>query len=266
MSQPIPPDFAPYAPEDNASPPPPSRWRYGLIAVAAVLLVFGAIAVILNETVFQIQKVAVIGNHKRSWQQVIDSAGIVSGVSYFTVNESAIAEGINDDRYLIFESMEKNFPDGLTIYIRERQPMVSVQEMSATYLLAADGMVLERENELITYTNMIMVTGLKPKELKTGRMLVPGSDAIKEAYLQLLEEISLQGIADEISELNLSDPDSLILVTRDGYSANLGDLTDLRAKIGTMRAVISKLREMGKINGLIDASVPGVATYSPASP
>ena len=265
MTQSLPPEYAAYAPESNPSTPPPSRWKYGLIAVAAVLLVFGAIAMLLNETLFRIKKVSVIGNRYRTWEEVVSIAGINGGLSYFTLNESAVADKINGDRYLIFEGMEKNFPDSVTLYVRERQPMVGVQEMSATYLLAADGMVLERNNELAVYTNMIMVTGLKPKDLHVGRVVTSSNDAIMDAYLQLLEEISLQGFTDEVSELNLSDPDSLYLITRDGFTAHLGDLSDLRAKIGTVRAVVYKLREMGKTKGMIEATVPGEATYSPPS-
>lgn len=265
MTQPISPDISPYAPEGAPSAPPPSRWKYGLIAVAAVLLVFGAIAMLLNETLFRIKKVSVIGNRIRSWEEVMSIAGINGSLSYFTLNEGAIADRINSDRYLVFERMEKVFPDSLTIWVKERQPMVGVQEMSATYLLAADGMVLERNNDLAFYTNMIMVTGLKPKDLHVGRVVTSSSEAIMDAYLQLLEELSLQGFTGEVSELNLSDPDSLYLITRDGYTAHLGDLTDLRAKIGTVRAVVYKLREMEKSKGMIEATVPGEATYSPPS-
>ena len=63
--------------------------------------------------------------------------------------------------------------------------------------------------------------------------------------------------------MNLADPDSLYLVTRSGYTVHLGDDTQLRAKIGTVRAVIAKLQEMGKYGGVIEASVPAVATYTP---
>ncbi len=266
MTQSTLPEYDSYLPESHPSAPPPSRWKYGLIAAAAVLLVFGAITVLLNETLFRIKKASVIGNSVRTWAEVVDIAGINGGLSYFTLNESVIADRINNDRYLIYERMEKHFPDSVTIYVRERQPVVGVQEMSATYLLAADGMVLERKNKLEVYINMIMVTGLKPKDLHVGRVVTPGSEAIMDAYLQLLEEISLQGFTDEVSELNLEDPDSLYLITRDGFTAHLGDLTDLRAKIGTVRAVVAKLREMGKTKGMIEATVPGEATYSPPTP
>ena len=44
----------------------------------------------------------------------------------------------------VFEKLEKDFPGGLTLHIRERIPAANVQVMGVMYLLDAEGMVLER--------------------------------------------------------------------------------------------------------------------------
>ena len=265
MSQQIPPDYAAFQPTESSTPTP-SRWRSGVIAVVATLVTLLAVAVILNESVFRITRVAVVGNAYRTWQEVIDLAGIDGRQSYFSMSEQQIADGVNSDHYLIYEGMEKIFPNGLTIYVSERRPVASVQYLSATYLLAADGMVLKRDDGAVTYEGILQVTGLKPKDLRVGRVMSAGSADHQEAYLELLAEIGIQGFSGQVSELNLDDPDSLYLITWDGYTVHLGDRTDLRAKIGTVRAVVDKLREMGKQEGLIEATLPGEATYSPAIP
>lgn len=265
MSQPIPNEFAPYQQTETAGPPP-TRRRSGVAAVVAILLTLGAVAVILNESVFRIRQVAVVGNAYRTWNEIVSLAKIDGRQSYFSLNEKEIAAGINSDRYLIFEKLEKNFPNGLTIYVRERRPIASIQQNSATYRLAADGMVLERAADEVYWEGIVMVTGLRPKELRVGRAVVAGSADHMEAFEQVLGELSIQGWAGQISELNLTDPDSLYLVTRDGFTIHLGDRTDLRAKIGTVRGVVDKLRDMGKKDGLIEASLPGEATYSPMNP
>lgn len=272
MAQQFPQDFSSF---EQASPPPPARKHSGLITVAATLVLLLAIAVILNESVFKIRGIAVVGNEKVTWNEVIAAAGLEHSVGYFSVNETRIAEGINSNRYLIYERIEKNFPNSLTIYVRERRPAVFVSEMGAAYVLASDGMVLERgEQPQNTQTfidqaidqHMIIVTGMKPKDLRVGRIVTAGSTDHMKAYLSLLSEVTLQGWSWEISELNITDPESIYLITVDGYTAHLGDLTDLRAKIGTVRAVVAKLREMGKTGGMLEASIPGEAVYTPATP
>lgn len=270
MSQPLPQDFAPFQP---ASPPPPMRKRSGAVTVVAVMVLLLAILVILNESLLKIKAVMVSGNVRISREEVILAAGLDRPVSYFSVNEKKIAQGIESNRYLKFVGLEKFFPDRLTLYVEERQPMVQVQEMGADYFLADDGMVLERKGRDekqapagINLDAMIVVTGLKPKEMRVGRFMIAGSTAHMEAYVQLLDELEQQRFSSEISELNVTNPESLYLVTRDGYTAHLGDLSELRAKIGTVRAVVYRLREMGKVGGRLEASIPGEVIYTPASP
>ena len=249
--------------------PPPPRKRSGVITAVCSLILILAVAVLLNESLLRIHWVRVKGNSIVSWEETIKAAGLDKPVGYFTVSEKKIAEGINSNRYLIFERLEKQFPDTLTLYVKERLPVARVQEMGTNFLLADDGMVLERggsdkTNALLS--DMVVVTGLKPKELRVGRTMAAGTANHMKAYLDIFQELELQGCLSQISELNITDPESIYLVTRDGYSAHLGDLSSLRAKIGTVRAVVAKLRDMGKSGGMLEASMPGEAIYTPPVP
>ena len=97
-----------------------------------------------------------------------------------------------------------------------------------------------------------------------GRKIVSESSARLRAYTALIEEMSLQGCLEQISVLNLADVDNILLVTTDGYTVQLGEQTDLRAKIGAMRAVRLKLIELGKEKGTINvADDPVHPTYMP---
>ena len=40
----------------------------------------------------------------------------------------------------------------------------------------------------------------------------------------------------------MTEPTNILLITRDGYAAHIGDDEQLRAKIGTVRAVIEDLK------------------------
>ena len=263
MSQPLPPDFSPWEPMNAAPNPPPARKRSGVRTVILSLILICAVAVLLNESVLKIRNVAVVGNYAVSWDQVVAAAGLNGSVSYFALNEKKIAAGINANRYLVFQRMEKEFPSSVTLYVRERVARANVQVMGVTFQLDEEGMVLERRGTTQPADDLIAVTGFQAKEVRVGSFIVPGMASQLDAYKQLMEEIFLQGFSGQVSELNLSDPDSLYLITVDGYTVHLGDTSDLRAKIGTVRAVVAKLREMGRYGGVIEASVPAVATYTP---
>ena len=271
MAQQFPQDYSPFEPLNGYSQQPPVRKRPGVAAVAAMLVLILAVMVILNESVLKIRSVAVVGNRKISWGEVVAAAGLERPVGYFSVNEKKIAQGVESNRYLIFEKMEKNFPDSLTLFVREREIAAAVVEMGALYYLDEEGMVLERREMDRTVPlqtamggiDMLVITGLKPKDLRVGRVIVAGSAAHTEAYQALLKELRLQGFVDEVSELNITDPENIYLITLDGYTAHLGDISQLRAKIGTVRGVVAKLREMGKRGGMLEAVNPGEAIYTP---
>ena len=243
---------------------PPPRKRAGVRTVILTLVLVCAVAVLLNESILKIRHIAVVGNKEISWDEVVSAAGLDKSISYFALNEEKIAAGINANRYLIFEKMEKSFPGSVVIYVKERVAQANVQVMGVTYQLDDKGMVLERIGATLPQGELVNVTGFQAKEVRVGHIIVPGTAEQMDAYELLMEEIFLQGFSDQVSELNLSNPDSLYLITTDGYTAHLGDMTEMRAKIGTVRAVVAKLREMGKEGGVIEASVPAVATYTPS--
>lgn len=97
-----------------------------------------------------------------------------------------------------------------------------------------------------------------------GRKIAPDSSEKLAAYTELIAELQIQECLDQISVLNISDVDNIFLVTTDRYTVQIGECSDIRAKVGAMRAVVDKLREMGNEEGTIDVSDDPVhPTYMP---
>lgn len=266
--QPTPPEYTPWQnpmemPPQPVAPVPPQKKRSGVQTLILSVLLILAVALILNASVFRIRNVAVIGNEAYTWEQIVRQAGLEGSVGYFSLNEEKIKANINANRYLTFEGMEKQFPSTLILYIRERTACADMQVMGVTYRLDEDGMVLERDGTVQPSGERVLITGFQAREIKVGKVIVPGISAQMKIYLELMSELQQQQYMDEVSELNITDTESLYLITKDGYTAHLGDGTNLRAKIGTVRGVVAKLREMNRKGGVIEASVPGEATYTP---
>ena len=246
--------------------------RTGALTIVMMAVLILAILIILNETMLTVRNVSVVGNEKYSAEEVKKAAGLDHPVSFFTVDENAIIQNLRSNHYLVFERLEKAFPNSLTLYVRERTPIARVQEMGVEYMLDEDGMVLERfsakneKEKAAQYDGLMFITGLRPKEIRVGQILQAGSSTQMEAYRLLIREAILQDITAEISELNIADPESLYLITADNYTAHLGGTDDLRAKIGTVRAVLMYLRGEGSTGGMLEAGIPGEAVFSPMTP
>lgn len=237
--------------------------KSGLVTVLMTFAVLCVAVLLLNAKVLRLRTVTVNGLSTLSVEQVAEASGLKIGTSFLSIDESKVRAAVESNRYLVFEKLERHFPNAVTLTVRERKPLANLMVMGVMYILDDEGMVLERKDTVALDNGLLTVTGLQTKEARLGRVISPQKRTQMESYSAVLDELVAQNYTSEIAELNLSDLDSLYLITVDGYTVNIGDKTDVRAKIGTVRAVIAKLKEMGKTGGVIDATVPGEATYSP---
>ena len=240
--------------------PPSRRGRYTVIGLIVLLIVA---ALFVRGRFLRIHDVEVPGLTRYSEAEVAARAGITAGSTYFNLNENRIRANIEKDRYLRFDGMEKVWPDKVILYVQERSETFNLLNMGVQYILSADGMVLANSNRMALDNGCVNVTGMSVRDIRVGAPVVCDDSEQMEVLLQLYEELIAQGALGEIAELNMTSLDSIYLVTLDGYTANIGDRTELRAKIGTVRAVVRALREAGDKGGMIEATSPGQATYRP---
>lgn len=239
--------------------------KRGLYTLIAVLVMLTVAAIFVRDQVFKICDVEIRSVQNISQEEVMRLSGITANTSYFGLNEEKIRAGIESNRYLRFESMEKVWPNGVILNIQERQPCINVLIAGIQYVVASDGMVLEAYALLRLDNGCIKTTGLNIRDIRVGSQIICYNSESLDAMLDIAAELDAQGCINEIAEMNLSDLNGILLVTIDSYIANIGNTQQLRPKIGTVRAVVSELRSRGLKGGTIEAIVPGEASYRPVS-
>lgn len=244
----------------------PRRKNRGKIWVSA-LLAFIAVLFVLRYQVFTITHVRVSGNRNIPWQTVAQAAGLDRGLFYFTVNEDEIRDGINAHRYLIYRGMEKIPPNTLALTVTERQPAAFFTHLGIGFVIASDGMILEKTSSLDAGGELIAVSGLAFwGQLTPGMMPATTDGSQVEMLVLLLKELDNWAFAGEISSIDIAQDLNLSLVTKDGFTVNLGSAENLHAKVGTVQAVVMELRRRQMTGGMIGATVPGEASYRPPLP
>ncbi|NLC32541.1 MAG: FtsQ-type POTRA domain-containing protein [Clostridiales bacterium] len=233
-----------------------------MMIISCVLIIMVSFAFILRSVVFTIRNIRVVGVHDVAWQDVALSAGLGPKSNYFNIKEGKIKEGINNNRYLVFERMQKIFPNTLIIYVKERKPLASINYIGVSYIMADDGVILSKSRQPQNQ-KLMSVSGLALRDIREGKVPLSTKIGQIETCVLLSNELYDQNFNSEIIDINLSEPSRIYLTTRDGYSVHLGDSTYLRAKIVTIRAVIDELRKRQYTGGVIEATVPGEATYRP---
>lgn len=250
--------------QTSQTPDTPRRpSRRGLYTVIVVIVLLTVAAVFVRDQFFRIKDVEIHTIRDIPGEAVLEMAGIDGHANYFGIDEKMIEKGINANRYLEYVRMEKVWPDKVVLYVNERRPQANVLYMGLRYEVAGDGMVLERSTSMALDNGCVTVSGLSLRDIRVGSVLVCNHEQQFEAFKAVLAELAAQSFSGEISELNVASLDSIYLVTIDGYTVNLGNESELRAKVGTVRAVIGELRKRGYAGGTIEATVPGEASYRP---
>ena len=249
----------------------------GMLVTAVLVLYFG---------VFRIREIRVIGNHDISAAEIIRFSGIRRGDSILHLSEeeterhlyaaaiSAVNEEPNPEQKnynylrLQFRYLDKEMPGTVTIAVRERETCCFLTWCGILYAMDKGGLVVfETEDASRRQALEEVLVEVKGLDIRSGahlgQTMVLSSAAQELIFRDLFLEMKILGCTDQIREADLSNPYSILLTTRDGYTVSLGDGGSLHAKLRSLLLVRQKLTEMGKAGGSINVSNPETPFYSP---
>lgn len=236
---------------------------HGFFKFLIVLAIVTVGIVVVQETVFRLETVYVIGNEQKTPQQVVTMSGLVRGRNMIGIEEEEVASSLAKDHTIIFKGMQKEYPNTIYLYIQERKTVAAMQWLGMLYTLDGEGIVMTEENSSVLPVGLPVVNGLLANSVIVGQKLTLRTKGQLEAYCKIMEELQLQLYADQVSEINLADPNNIYLVTVEGVTVRLGDAKYMQAKIGAVRTDMAYLRQLGKKGGILDVTTPEDAKYMP---
>lgn len=220
-----------------------------------VLLTLVTVGVVVaQQTIFRLETVYVIGNEEKTPQQVVIASGLARGQNMLNIEETDVARRMAEDHTLIFKGMQKEYPSTIYLYVEERKTVATMQWLGMLYTLDGQGMVMHMENSSILPSGLPVVTGFKASSVTVGQPLGLRDMHQLEAYQAVMYELEQQIYADQVSEINLADPENIYLVTVEGVTARLGDAQWMEGKIGAVKTCMGYLRQLGKADGVLDVA------------
>jgi len=236
--------------------------RYpGRIAAVVVLLATVIGVLLLQRGVFVLRNLRVEGTARYTSQQVADWAGLRHGQNIFALDQQQIAFNLQGECFLLLESIYVDYPDTLILHVRERAPRAALSRNGFFVLVDEINVVLGVDGTLDPALQVPVVTGMDVLGDDEGQPVTVKVPAQLMAMNEILKELELQMVTARVSELNVANLDNLYLVTKEGLIVELGDSEQMELKIGMMRAVLERLKDMGVYTGLLDVSVPYTADY-----
>ena len=236
-----------------------------LRAVAGAVLFMTAVILVLRFAVFSVKEIQVTGNNLISADEIIRISGVRKGNSILTLNEDAVKERIQSDYRLQFRYVAREMPGTVVISVREREPCCWLTYCGIMYVMDKNRMVLyESENPAEQPADLVEIKGLEVRSnTLVGQYINLGNATQQSIFTELFLEMKVLGCTDKIAEADISNTNSILLATRDGYTVSLGDRKDLHAKIRSLLLVQEKLKEMGNFEGTINVSNPESPIYTP---
>jgi len=259
-----------------------------ITAIAAAVLILTGFG--LRYLVFNISQIDVVTGRNLSDEakrEIIRISGIRMGDNILTLNSDEVEKRIVSDWRLQFRYVEKELPHRVILNVKEREASCWLTWCGIMYVLDKNLMVLGEteqynspaaqggtDEKLVTVygknlqqirDELVQVTGISSIQAgnRTGQTMVFASAEQEAVFKNLFLEMKVLGCTELIQEADLRDLNSLLLVTRTGYTVGLGNAQDIHAKLRSMLLVQNELIRQGMVGGTIHVNNPETPSWSP---
>lgn len=235
----------------------------GLLITAIILIILAGIGFLGYKTL-KIAKVEVKGNSIVSTDTILSLADIQTGESLLSVSNSEVENNIEKNPYLIFVGIDRIFPDTIVINVKERTPKALIEYMGSYVITDGDGFILGI-NESNANSTVPKIKGIVVKTTTVGDIIVIDNKYQLSQLKEIIAALEKEEVYDIITEINMSDPNAIVMTTNDGYTVKLGEFENIQYKIRFFKTTREQLIQMGKTGGSIDITTGTKAYYEPAN-
>ena len=238
------------------------RWIALGAAGTALILYLG-----LYYGLFVVRRITVTGNQRIPAGEVIRLSGIHTGQPLFSLDTEGIERGIGQNPSLKLRYLEKELPSTVILSVHEREACCWMTWNGIMYQMDKQRYVLhESENLNERPEDLVRVDGLKIRSgAQVGQSLVMESLEQQETFSALFLEMKVLGCTGLIEEADLSNLNSLLLTTRDGFTVSMGDSRNIHAKLRSMLLTREELLRRDYHGGVINVTLPENPVFSPNS-
>jgi cell division protein FtsQ len=218
-----------------------------LTRLLALILLFGASGLLYHVAAsdeFRIERVVVVGSQLVPPAD-IEAVAAVTGLNIFWVREEEIGHRLQTITAVQSTRVRAVLPDRLEVRIVERTPVAVWQNGGTSYLVDAEGRVLQVTDQAMAL----------PTIHDIGSQPIPSSGTVDRAALTTM--FQLQQLLPRIAGLNPGNleysPDTGVTVIVDGgQRVRFGRDDDLEWKVGAVVALRRELGRLGQHAELID--------------
>lgn len=192
----------------------------------------------------KVEQIKVDGVDRLSRSAIIESSGVKKGTSLLFLSPRKIEQRLAELPEVSSAAVERKLPGVLVIRVQEREAAAILLAGERFWLVDGEGVIFAEETRLVE--ELLIVTGLTTGEIALGE--APADRAKHEALVAFLEALPEKQLLEAV-ELNLSDPQELILYTVDRRKVLLGDCKNMVQKMTLLQEAALHLPGNGAAGG-----------------
>jgi cell division protein FtsQ len=220
-----------------------------VLLVAAVVWSKEKTTVLLQDVAgLKLEKVSVEGNHYLTEEEIVNAVALPLGENMFKLDLTEASERVKKMDWVDRVFIERRLPRSILISVREKKP-VALLDNENIYGVDQEGRILSASPSLLR-EDLPLISGVSfPTEaVGTTRM----AETLKPAlnfftFLRKKDPV----LAQDVSEVNLAQPDSIKVTFIDGIVATF-DPSVGESELRRMALVLSDLNQKGKRAGTMD--------------
>lgn len=213
-----------------------------LVRPLSVLL--AAVAIVAALTLFfKVDKILVSGGGRYQAEEIIAATGVERGDNLILLDKRGIAQKIYTALpYITDVRIHQQFPNTLLVEVVETQAAAVIQGAGGYWLLSASGKLLELVDEAAA-GDYLPIVGLEAADPAVGQFLSLPEEApiSRDRLKELLATLEEQGVLSRADDIDLSDPEILVLNYDGRFRVEMYYDADFPFKLHCLTEAISRL-------------------------
>jgi len=198
---------------------------YYVMFMLVIVLVFSILSVTV---LFNLEEVIAEGESIYTHEQIIEAAGVKTGVNLLRFDSSECAARIIDALvYIDSVQIKKNLPSKLTIQVVGAEEMANIAYAGSRYIISKNGRIL---GQAAPNSKNIVVLGYEADEMIVGAYISPEGNRRAELIFDIMEQIEETGLTG-IVDIDLRDYLDIKMNYMDRIVLHIGHGTDLKLKL-----------------------------------
>ena len=226
-----------------------------LRAVAIVVLTCLVALFAVSHFFLKVANIEVSGNERYTAEQILESAGIKTGMNLFAVKKSRVKEEIKTDFAGISDvKVRRVLPSTVRLEIVENVPVMYVTVGEYFYTLDEDLLILQKYEDYSSVEAQGLIRLYLPQVTRclVGEHLQTEDADISDMVTEFYSDLDRFSLLSHVSELDFRDKFNILFTLGFKYTVKFGNILDADIKLEFLNGILDDLDEQD--NGTIEFS------------